>query len=130
PAGARHRDREAQRLMVMVVRMVLGLAMTAAAFWFAGRRLWMLYRLGRAGQPADPGRTRGAGAAVRAELVEVLGQAKLLRWTVPGVAHALAFWGFLVLVLTLVEGYGALFQRNFHLPLVGTQPWLGFLEDL
>jgi Fe-S oxidoreductase len=114
----------------MVLRMVLGLAMTAVALWFAGRRALLLYRLGRVAQPADPGRTEGVGARVRAELVEVLGQRKLFRWTVPGLAHALVFWGFLVLVLTLVEGYGALFQRDFHLPLVGRMPWLGFTEDL
>jgi Fe-S oxidoreductase len=114
----------------VVARTALGLAITAVAFWFAGRRAWFLYRLVRAGQPADPGRTRGAGARLRAELVEVLGQARLLRWRAPGLAHALAFWGFLVLGLTLIEGYGALFQRDFHLPLVGTQGWLGFTEDL
>ncbi|GAA3341748.1 (Fe-S)-binding protein [Amorphoplanes nipponensis] len=114
----------------MALRLILGLLMTAVAFTVAGRRLFMLYRLGRAAQPADPGRTRGGAARLRAELTEVLGQRKLLAWTVPGVAHALAFWGFLVLALTIVEGYGALFQRDFHLPLIGTEPWLGFLEDL
>ncbi|WP_199512557.1 (Fe-S)-binding protein [Nucisporomicrobium flavum] len=114
----------------MVLRIVLGLLMTAVAFAVAGRRLAMLYRIGRAAQPVEPGRTRGVPARLRAELTEVLGQRKLLTWTVPGVAHVLAFWGFLVLALTIVEGYGALFQRDFHLPLIGTQPWLGFLEDL
>src|SRR5207248_1564680 len=45
-------------------------------------------------------------------------------------AHAFTFWGFLVLGLTLVEGYGALFQRDFHIPVIGQSPWLGFIEDL
>ena len=114
----------------MAVRMVVGLVMTALAFAVAGRRLAMLYRLGRAAQPVEPGRTRGVAARLRAEVTEVLGQRKLLTWTVPGVAHVLAFWGFLVLGLTIVEGYGALFQRDFHIPLIGTRSWLGFLEDL
>ena len=114
----------------MALRLIIGLAMTAAAFWIAGRRLVLLYRIGRTGQPVEPDRTRGVGAALWAELVEVLGQRKLLRWSVPGVAHLLTFWGFLVLGLTLLEGYGALFQRDFHIPLVGTEPWLGFIEDL
>jgi Fe-S oxidoreductase len=114
----------------MALRMVLGLVMTALAVAVAGRRLAMLYRLGRAAQPVEPGRTSGVAARVRAELTEVLGQRKLLTWTVPGVAHVLAFWGFLVLGLTIVEGYGALFERDFALPLIGTRPWLGFLEDL
>ena len=60
----------------------------------------------------------------------MLGQRKLLKWTVPGMAHVLAFWGFILLVLTLVESYGALFVRDFHIPIIGTEPWLGFLEDL
>ncbi|MGZ4596336.1 MAG: (Fe-S)-binding protein [Actinomycetes bacterium] len=114
----------------MTVRLVVGLLMTAVAFWLAGRRVLTLVRLGRQGQPVEPGRTSGAGSRARAELVEVLGQRKLLKWTVPGVAHVLAFWGFLLLMLTVVESYGALFDRDFHLPFIGTAAWLGFLEDL
>jgi Fe-S oxidoreductase len=114
----------------MALRLVLGLAMTLLAGTVAARRLGMLFQLGRAGQPVDADRTRGVATRVRAELTEVLGHRKLLSWTVPGVAHLLAFWGFLVLGLTLVEGYGALFQRDFHIPLIGTRPWLGLLEDL
>jgi Fe-S oxidoreductase len=111
-------------------RLVLGLAMTAVAFWFAGRRLLMLYRLGRTAQPVEPGRTDDVAARFRAEVTEVLGQRKLLQWTVPGVAHVLAFWGFILLMLTLLESYGALFARDYAIPLIGHQPWLGFLEDL
>ena len=114
----------------MTLRLTIGLTMTAVAFWLAGRRLWMLSRLGRAAQPVEPGRTDGVGARAKAELVEVLGQRKLLTWTVPGIAHVLAFWGFILLMLTVLEGYGALFDRDFHIPVIGQQPWLGFLEDL
>ncbi len=113
----------------MVPRMIVGLAMTAAAFFFAGRRSLLLYRLGRAGQPVEPGRI-AIGARAWADLGEVLGQRKLFRWPMPGLAHAFVFWGFLVLALTLVEGYGALFQRDFHLPVIGRATWLGFTEDL
>jgi Fe-S oxidoreductase len=114
----------------VTVRLVVGLLMIAVAFWLVGRRLATLVRLGRSGQPVEPGRTTGAGARVRAEVVEVLGQRKLLKWTVPGIAHVLAFWGFIALMLTLLESYGALFARDFHIPVIGTEPWLGFLEDL
>ncbi|GAA0906499.1 (Fe-S)-binding protein [Virgisporangium ochraceum] len=114
----------------MVVRLILGTLLSIVAFTVAGRRVARLVRLGRAGQPVELGRARITAATLRAELVEVLGQRRLLRWTVPGVAHALVFWGFLVLGLTLVEGYGALVRRDFHLPLIGTRPWLGFAEDL
>jgi Fe-S oxidoreductase len=114
----------------VTVRLVAGLLMIAVAFWLVGRRLVTLVRLGRSGQPVEPGRTTGAGSRVRAEVVEVLGQRKLLKWTVPGIAHVLAFWGFIALMLTLLESYGALFARDFHIPVIGTEPWLGFLEDL
>ncbi len=114
----------------MTVRLVVGLLMTAVAFWLAGRRLFTLYRIGRSGQPVEPGRTADVGSRVRAEVVEVLGQRKLLAWTVPGIAHVLAFWGFILLMVTLVESYGSLFQRDFHIPVIGHATWLGFLEDL
>ena len=114
----------------MVVRLVLGLVITLAAFAVAGRRAFMLYRLGRTGQPVEPDRTRDVGKRSLAVATEVLGQRKLLQWSVPGAAHFAVFWGFTILLATIVEGFGALFQRDFHIPIIGTQTWLGFLEDL
>jgi Fe-S oxidoreductase len=114
----------------LIVRLVIGLAITAVAFALAGRRVLMLYRLGRAGQPVEPGRTRDLGTRLWTVVTEVLGQRKLLKWSVPGAAHFAVFWGFVILAATIVEGYGALFQRDFHIPLIGTDTWLGFLEDL
>jgi hypothetical protein len=73
---------------------------------------------------------RDIGPRVRAIASEVLGQRKLLKWSVPGVAHFAVFWGFVILGATILEGYGALFDRDFHIPLIGTQAWLGFIEDL
>jgi len=114
----------------LIVRLVLGLTITAVAFALAGRRVWMLYRLGRTAQPVEPGRTRDVPARAWAVLTEVFGQRKLLRWSLPGAAHFAVFWGFVILGATIVEGFGALFQRDFHIPLIGTDAWLGFLEDL
>jgi hypothetical protein len=114
----------------VTVRLVLGTVMVLVAFVVAGRRLLMLYRLGAAAQPVEPGRTHGASGVLAAEVVEVLGQRKLLKWTVPGIAHVLSFWGFLILFLTILEGFGALVWRDFAIPVIGHQPWLGFLEDL
>ncbi len=115
----------------MVVRMVVGLALTVVAFGLAGRRLWWLARVGRAGQPA-PERV----AAVRShpardaetEASEVLGQRKLLKWTVPGIAHAFTFWGFLVLTLTIIEAYANLFEAKF--PGIDHWAFIAFIEDL
>src|SRR5690242_15847488 len=113
----------------MVLRLIIGLGVTLVAFAFAGRRVWWLYRLISSGQPVH-GRLTDVGARVRAELGEVLGQRRLLRWSVPGAAHALTFWGFIILGLTIIEAYGALFQRDFAIPLIGHWAVLGFLEDL
>ncbi len=59
----------------------------------------------------------------------MIGQRKLLKWTIPGLAHAFTFWGFLVLGLTIVEAYGALFTPDFSFPLIGHWAVVGFLED-
>ena len=117
----------------MVLRMTVGLVLTVVALAIAGRRLWWLKRLAFSGQPA-PERVAavrehpGRDAAV--ETTEVVGQRKLLKWTVPGVAHALTFWGFTFLLLTIIESYGDLFSRTFSLPWIGHWEVIGFLEDL
>src|ERR1700753_4333291 len=117
----------------MIVRIVFGLVMTVAALVLAGRRLWWLGRLGLSGQPA-PERI----AAVRShperdaevQATEVFGQRKLLKWTVPGIAHLVTFWGFIILIFTIIEAYGDLFSRGFAIPGIGHSFALGFLEDL
>ncbi|HEX7186971.1 MAG TPA: (Fe-S)-binding protein, partial [Actinomycetes bacterium] len=111
-----------------LVRLVLGLAMTVAALAIAGRRVHDLYRLISSGQAA-PGRLDGIGQRAKDQLREVFGQRKLLQWSVPGVAHFLTFWGFIVLAATILEAYGALFDRDFAIPLIGRWALLGFLED-
>src|SRR5215813_9117027 len=106
----------------MILRMVVGLVLTVAAFAIFGRRLWWLKRLAFSGQPA-PERLAYArehtGTELKTQLTEVVGQRKLLKWSVPGAAHAATFWGFLFLMLTILEAYGALFQRTFAIPVIG-----------
>ena len=117
----------------MVLRMTVGLALTVIAFAIAGRRLWWLKRLALSGQPA-PERIEAVrkhpGTDVKTETTEVIGQRKLLKWTVPGVAHALTFWGFTFLLLTIIESFGDLFSRTFAIPGIGHWEAIGFLEDL
>ena len=118
---------------MLALRIIIGLGLTVIAFALAARRLWFLYRVGRSGQPAPERiaalRERPARGA-SAELTEVIGQRKLFQWTVPGAAHAATFWGFLVLLLTIIEAYGALFSRTFAIPLIGHWAVIGFGEDL
>src|ERR1035437_3830841 len=99
--------------------MTVGLVLTVVALAIAGRRMWWLKRLAFSGQPA-PQRE----AAVREHPPRdhepqgdgVIGERKLLKWTVPGAAHAATFWGFIVLILTIIEAYGDLFSRTFAIP--------------
>jgi heterodisulfide reductase subunit C len=112
----------------VLARIIIGLAITAVCFAAAGRRFYWLSRLIRSGQPA-PRRWQGFRKVSEAEVVEVAGQRKLLRWTVPGLAHFFTMWGFTVLMTTIIEAYGSLFQRSFHIPLIGQSNWLAFVED-
>jgi Fe-S oxidoreductase len=113
--------------------MVIGLVITVVALGVAARRVDWLRRLAFSGQPA-PERV----AAVRSrpdqvgeyQAVQVVGQRKLLKWSVPGAAHAATFWGFIVLILTIIEAYGDLFQRDFAIPLIGHWPFIGLVEDV
>src|SRR5271156_5833379 len=113
--------------------MTVGLVLTVVALGIASRRLWWLKRLALTGQPA-PERIAAVrshpGRDVETQATEVVGQRKLLKWTVPGAAHALTFWGFIVLLLTIIEAYGDLFSRTFAIPGIGHWAFIGFIEDL
>jgi Fe-S oxidoreductase len=119
--------------VALALRIIIGLVLTAVSFAIAGRRLGWLYRIGRTGQPA-PERVEAVrehpGRQGETQVTEVIGQRKLLQWSVPGLAHAFTFWGFIVLALTIIEAYGSLFSRHFAIVLIGTWAWVGFLEDL
>src|SRR6266516_1663959 len=108
--------------------MTVGLALTAIALAIAGRRIWWLKRLAFSGQPA-PDRVAAVrahpGRDVEVQATEVIGQRKLLKWSVPGAAHAATFWGFIVLLLTIIEAYGNLFSRTSRSPASATGPSSG-----
>ena len=113
----------------MPVRIIIGLAVTVVGFGIAARRFHWLSKLIRSGKK-DPNRARGPiRRKVEAETVEVAGQRKLLQWTVPGLAHFFTMWGFTILLLTIIEAYGDLFNKYFHIPGIGTWNWVGFIED-
>ncbi|WP_204070607.1 (Fe-S)-binding protein, partial [Sphaerisporangium krabiense] len=124
--------------MLWIAVAIAGLAATAVTALVAGRRVLFLHRLATSGQPA-PERIEYArthvGAEVKAQLVEVFGQKKLLKWTPSGTAHFFVMWAFFILATVYLEAYGALVQGavtgtpDFHIPLIGTWPVLGFLQD-
>jgi Fe-S oxidoreductase len=113
----------------MLVRLVVGLGIIVITLAVALRRIVFLARLITSGQPA-PGRLSDLPDRIKAQVVEVFGQVRLLKWTVPGAAHAITFWAFVILFATIVEAFGALFDRDFAFPLIGHWRLLGLAEDL
>ncbi len=112
----------------MAFRLIIGLILTVGALAIAGRRGFFLYRMISSGTPA-PGRLDGIGRRLYDQVTEVFGQRKLLKWSVPGTAHFFTFWGFVILAFTVLEAWGAIFNRDFFVPWIGKMTWLGFIED-
>src|SRR6266508_5370595 len=71
-----------------------------------------------------------ASRRVAREGTEVLGQRKLFQRALPGLMHALIFWGFLILLTTIVEVAGELIDPTFELPVIGGTRWLGLIQDV
>jgi Fe-S oxidoreductase len=111
-----------------LIRMVLGLGMTVVVGAFAARRVFWLYKLVMSGQRTS-GRTDDLGTRIWTQIAEVLGQRRLLKWSLPGLAHFFTMWGFFILLTVYIEAYGVLFQPNFHLPIIGRWDALGALQD-
>ncbi|MDT5316168.1 MAG: hypothetical protein QOE74_5188 [Mycobacterium sp.] len=114
-----------------LIRLILGLLLTAVVLAFAAKRVLFLVNLISSGQPTiDEGaRKDNLKARITTQFTEVLGQKKLLRWSIPGIAHFFTMWGFFVLATVYLEAYGVLFNPKFAIPFVGHWDALGFLQD-
>ncbi|MCK8647075.1 heterodisulfide reductase-related iron-sulfur binding cluster [Mycobacterium colombiense] len=112
----------------MLIRLIVGMGMTLVVAALAARRVLWLFKLITSGKPA-PGHTDEPGKRVWAEVSEVFGQRKLLKWSIPGLAHFFTMWGFFILLTVYIEAYGLLFQDNFHIPIIGRWDALGVLQD-
>ncbi len=119
------------RLWVLLV----GLLINVIALPIAAKRVVWLYKLISSGQPA-PERIKGVtsriGNTIKNQLVEVFGQQKLLKWSIPGIAHSFVMYAFLILGTVYVEAYGVLISRNPAWKFLVFNAWgpLGFLQDL
>ncbi len=80
------------------------------------------------GQPSD--RSGEVPARLRNEAVIALGQRKLLQRLVPGLMHAFIFWGFLVLLPTILMAMIAIADRGETIPWLGRQGWFALLADV
>ncbi|MGE2727252.1 heterodisulfide reductase-related iron-sulfur binding cluster [Mycolicibacterium pulveris] len=115
----------------MLIRLVVGLGMTAIVLVFAAKRVLWLTKLIRAGAPTsrDNNRKDNLGTRILTQIKEVFGQTRLLRWSIPGLAHFFTMWGFFILASVYLEAYGYLFDHDFHIPIIGRWDLLGFLQD-
>jgi Fe-S oxidoreductase len=117
--------------MLTTGRLILGLLATAIVLVFAAKRITWLTKLISSGQKLGDERGRKDDLVRRFlnQNKEVFAQSKLLKWSIPGLAHFFTMWGFFVLATVYLEAYGVLFNPEFHIPLVGRWPVLGFLQD-
>jgi Fe-S oxidoreductase len=105
----------------------LTILLVASIVLFATRARTLLKLVGL-GQPVE--RFGDIPKRVELETTVVLGQRKLFQRFVPGLMHALIFWGFLVLLTTILEAMGEVVTKGFTIPLIGRTAWLGFVQDL
>ena len=107
------------------ILVLLALLVSLAVF---GYRLYRRVDHLRLGQPARPfGRW---GERIQSFVVFVLGQGRLFRFPVPGVAHFFIFWGFLILFVTIAQAFLEGIFPGFVLPFLGTFGPLALLQDL
>ncbi|BBX27933.1 Fe-S oxidoreductase [Mycolicibacterium alvei] len=112
-------------------RLILGVLATLVVLVFAGKRVLWLTKLISSGQKVGDERGRKDHLVQRFlnQNKEVFAQSKLLKWSIPGIAHFFTMWGFFVLATVYLEAYGVLFNPEFHIPFVGRWAVLGFLQD-
>lgn len=112
----------------MVLRAALLTAVVLLAAGLFVRRARLLARLNALGRDLD--RSGDVPRRIAREGSHVLGQRKLFQRFVPGLMHALIFWGFLVLLTTIAEAMGQVVDPEFALPWIGRSGWLGLIQDV
>ena len=126
--------------LLTVFRIVAGVAVIAGFGALIVRRAHYLWQLTTKGSRPNPSRDirKAFKANLRQALVNIFGNRKLLRWSLPGIAHFWVMWAFFVLQTTLLEAAGELFiGPSFQLPLLGSiglfgvtlYDLLGFFQD-
>ena len=82
-------------------------------------------------QKAAPTKRSGdLGRRTKNEATIVLGQRKLLQRFVPGLMHAFIFWGFMVLIPTIVIAMIGIVDKHATFPWLGDQGWYALLVDI
>jgi Fe-S oxidoreductase len=116
---------------LVLVTMIIGVVMTLVVLAFAAKRVLFLTNLIRSGQTTidEDARKDDLKTRITTQFKEVFAQTRLLRWSIPGIAHLFTMWGFFILGSVYVEAFGVLFYPKFEIPFVGHWDALGFLQD-
>jgi Fe-S oxidoreductase len=93
------------------------------------RRALYLFQLVLAGRESA-GRFSDLPRRSVREVVGVLFQSKLFLRPIPGVMHLLLFWGFLVLLPTIVMSFLGAMNRHWSIPWLAEQGWFALMVDL
>ncbi len=108
---------------------VTSLLVTVVALSMAAKAFSFLVRMVRTGR-ADTTRYDDPGGRLVNAGKEVGLHTKMLTWSIPGAAHWLIMIGFVLLVGTLVEAYGELFDEDFKFPLLSRYDAYGVAIEL
>ncbi len=115
-------------MLVSALALAAALAVSGALF---ATRVRTLVGLVRAAAPAQAAqRTGDTPRRARNEATIVLGQRKLLQRFGPGLMHAFIFWGFLVLLPTILIALIGIVDKHSTLPWLGHQGWYALLVDV
>jgi Fe-S oxidoreductase len=115
-------------VLVSALALAAALAVSGTVFITRARTLIGLVRAAAPAQRAQ--RTGDTPRRVRNEAEIVLGQSKLLQRLGPGLMHAFIFWGFLVLVPTILIALIGVVDKHSTLPWLGHQGWYALLVDV
>jgi Fe-S oxidoreductase len=115
-------------VLISALALAAALAVSGALFVTRVRRLVWLVRAAAPAQAAQ--RSGDIPRRLRNETTIVLGQRKLLQRLIPGLMHAFIFWGFLVLVPTIVIALIGIVDKHSTLPWLGDQGWYALLVDI
>ncbi len=107
-------------LFLLVLYVAIGLFLRRAVY---------LFQLVLAGRESA-GRTTDLPARTLREVVGVLFQSKLFLRPIPGVMHLLLFWGFLVLLPTIVMSFLGAMNAHWSIPWLAEQGWFALMVDL
>src|SRR3989338_3091213 len=115
----------------MTLRSCLVLVFTCAGFGTGGYFFYRLYSYLRIGK--NENRLDHLGERIKVFFIGVLGQKKMFKDFIPGLAHALVFWGFLIITLGTLELIINGIFPVFHLSLFLGETlyrWLLILQDV